>query len=182
MTGDGGSAALSDLFDGGRHADRLEDLPETSRAPIRALFENAFAVLTPLCIRDHNYRTFLQLVDHEICAFCGSEYFSGASSRREPLDHYLAVSVYPFAGANTRNLVPMGTKCNSSYKLAQDVLRGPAAARRVCFDPYAAASVAVSLMNSQLFARDDGMPAWVVEFQGDQARIQTWDEVFEIRR
>ena len=139
-------------------------------------------MLTPLGIRDHNYHTFLRLVDNRVCAFCGAEYFSGASSKREPLDHYLAVSVYPFAGVNARNLVPMGSKCNSSYKLCQDMLRGPAAVRRVCFDPYGTTPVTVSLINSRLFARQDGLPAWVVELGGDQARIQTWDEVFDIKR
>lgn len=175
-------AALAEMFQGYRDADRLEDLPNPCRAPAKAFFEKAFAMLTPLGIRDHNYHTFLRLVDNRVCAFCGAEYFSGASSKREPLDHYLAVSVYPFAGVNARNLVPMGSKCNSSYKLCQDMLRGPAAVRRVCFDPYGTTPVTVSLINSRLFARQDGLPAWVVELGGDQARIQTWDEVFDIKR
>lgn len=175
-------AALTDMFQGARHADRLEDLPDVCRAPTKALFEKAFEMLTPLGIRDENYRTFLRHLDNRICAFCGAEYFSGASSKREPLDHYLAVSVYPFAGVNSRNLVPMGAKCNSSYKLAQDMLRGPAGARRVCFDPYDTTPVTISLINSRLFARDGGLPDWVIDLGGDQARIQTWDEVFDIRR
>lgn len=175
-------AALLELFEGGRDADRLEDLPEDCRAPLKAFFEKAFAMLTPLGIRDENYRAFLNLIEHKVCAFCGSEYFSGASSKREPLDHYLAVSVYPFAGANARNLVPMGPKCNSSYKLDQDILRDAAAGRRVCFDPFAAAPVGVSVMQSTLFGRADGLPNWSVDFHGDPARIATWNEVFDIRR
>jgi hypothetical protein len=170
------------MFQGGRHADRLDDLPVLCRAPAKAFFEKAFSMLTPLGIRDQNYRTFLRLVDNQVCAFCGTEYFSGASSKRDPLDHYLAITIYPFAGVNARNLVPMGPKCNSSYKLAQDMLRGPAAVRRVCFDPFETTPVTVNLINSRLFARDDGLPAWVVELEGDQARIETWDDVFDIRR
>jgi hypothetical protein len=37
-------------------------------------------------------------------------------------------------------------------------------------------------MNSRLFDRDGGLPSWVVDFQGDLARIRTWDEVFDVRR
>lgn len=139
-------------------------------------------MLKPLGLRDANYKTFLRLVEHRMCAFCGCEYFSGATSKREPLDHYLAISLYPFAGANARNLVPMGTKCNSSYKLAQDVLRDALGTRRVCFDPFAPTPVEVSLLGSKLFARSDGLPEWEVELQGDAARIQTWDAVFDVRR
>ena len=175
-------AALTELFNGGRRADRLEDLPEGVRGPAREFFEKAFDMLKVLGIRDENYRTFLRLVEHKVCAFCGCEYFSGAKSKREPLDHYLAISLYPFAGANARNLVPMGPKCNSSYKLAQDVLRNSTGVRRVCFDPYAAPPVRVSLMGSKLFAREGGLPEWHIDFEGDAARIQTWDAVFDIKR
>jgi hypothetical protein len=174
--------AIAELFDGGRRADRLEDLPMSVRVPARRFFEKTFDMLRPLGLRDTNYKSFLRLIEHRVCAFCGCEYFSGAKSRREPLDHYLAISIYPFAGANARNLVPMGPKCNSSYKLAQDVLRDGAGARRVCFDPYASTPVRVSLQGSRLFARSDGLPEWDVELQGDAARIRTWDTVFDVRR
>lgn len=175
-------SALSELFNGQRQANRLDDLPEQARNPAQQFFEKAFEMLTPLGIRDRNYKTFLGLVHHKVCAFCGCEYFSGATSKRDPLDHYLAISLYPFAGANARNLVPMGPKCNSSYKLAQDVLRDRGGVRRVCFDPFAAAPVRVSLMGSRLFAREDGLPEWQVDLEGDIARIRTWDDVFQIKR
>jgi hypothetical protein len=175
-------SALTELFDGARCADRLGDLPEQSRMPAQQFFEKAFDMLKPLGIRDQNYRTFLKLIHHRVCAFCGCEYFSGATSKREPLDHYLAISLYPFAGANARNLVPMGPRCNSSYKLAQDVLRNREGLRRVCFDPYAATPVHVSLMGSRLFAREGGLPDWQVDLEGDAARVDTWDDVFQIKR
>lgn len=175
-------SALEELFDGGRAADRLSDLPELTRTPAQLFFEKAFEMLKPLGIRDANYRTFLDLIKHRICPFCGCEYFSGATSKRDPLDHYLAISLYPFAGANARNLVPMGPRCNSSYKLAQDVIRSRAGIRRVCFDPYAASQVRVSLMASRLFARDDGLPEWQVDLEGDAARIGTWDDVFDVKK
>lgn len=170
------------LFEGGRNANRLIDLPEPIRESAKQVFEKAFDMLKPLGIRDENYKKFFRSLDHKVCAFCGCEHFSGATSKREPLDHYLAISLYPFAGANARNLVPMGAKCNSSYKLAQDVLRTSQGVRRVCFDPYEATPVRVNLMASQLFARDNGLPSWQIHLEGDADRIRTWNEVFDITR
>ena len=175
-------AELVELFAGTRVANRLRDLPQNVRDPLKHFFEKAFEMLTRLGIRDNNYKAFLALIEHRICGFCGCEYFSGASSKREPLDHYLAVSLYPFAGANARNLVPMGPKCNSSYKGVQDILRDSLGVRRLCFDPYAAAPVQVSLLASHLFAREDGLPLWQVDLVGDAVRIETWDAVFDIKR
>lgn len=174
--------AVAELFEGGRRADRLQDLPETVRHPAQRFFEKAFEMLRPLGLRDANYQRFVKLVDHQVCAFCGCEYFSGVKSKREPLDHYLAISLYPFAGANTRNLVPMGSKCNSAYKGGKDVLRDEADARRLCFDPYVASPVVLSLLRSRLFARDDGLPEWEVDLEGDADRISTWDAVFDVKR
>ncbi len=173
--------ALQELYEGHRVAARTPDLPDAVREPVRRFFDKAFDMLKPLGIRDANYRRFVERVEHKVCAFCGCEFFSGAGSKREPLDHYLAISLYPFAGANARNLVPMGSRCNSLYKRAQDVLRDQAGQRRRCFDPYAATPVTVSLMGTRLFAREGGLPEWRVDFLGDAARIATWDAVFEIR-
>ena len=174
--------AVAELCSGGRRADRLDDLPAAVRGPAQLFFEKAFEMLKPLKLRDANYKKFLELVDHQMCAFCGCEYFSGAKSKREPLDHYLAVSIYPFAGANARNLVPMGTKCNSSYKGSQDIIRDQTGARRLCFDPYVASPVQVSLIASRLFAKNNGLPDWEVDLQGDAGRIETWDAVFDVKR
>ena len=83
-----------------------------------------------------------------MCPFCGCEYFDAPGAPREDLDHYLPKSLYPFAAANLRNLVPMGMKCNERYKLAQDILRDAAGVRRRSFDPYAERQIKVILDNS----------------------------------
>jgi hypothetical protein len=75
----------------------------------------------------------------------------------------------------------MGPRCNSSYKLAQDVLRDHVGSRRVCFDPYAVSVVSVSLMESTLFARDNGLPEWHIDLVGDAARVATWDDIFPVK-
>lgn len=174
--------ALDVLFDGGRAAEPCAELPRDIGETARLLFEKAFEMLAPLGIRDGNYERFLDLVEHRVCPFCGCEFFEGAERKREPLDHYLAASVYPFAGANARNLVPMGWRCNSSYKGAADVLRTHNGQRRVCFDPYAATPARVSLAQTRLYARKGGLPEWEVDLVGDPDRTATWDAVFDIKR
>src|SRR5947209_4343371 len=77
----------------------------------------------------------------------------------------------------------MGHKCNSKYKLGQDILRTAGGSRRRAFDPYGtAANIHISLGNSQPFAGKDGqVPAWDIDFGQDDERVNTWDEVFKIR-
>ena len=186
-------SAFAELFNGQRAAELRDDLPQGIGLAAERLFEKAFEMLGPLGIRDHNYEKFIELVEHRVCPFCGCEYFEGVQrnqfaaadgefeGRREPLDHYLALSRYPFAGANARNLLPMGWKCNSSFKLAQDILRAPSGERRLCFDPYDAAPVTVSLGRTRLFARLNDFPQWEVDLVGEPERVATWDAVFNVK-
>jgi hypothetical protein len=161
----------------------IEDLPEICREPIRDLFSFTFKLLTGLGIRDQAYHVIYGTTGHRVCAFCGLEYFEAAGGPREALDHYLSQSQYPFAAANLRNLVPMGHKCNSKYKLAQDILRKADGTRRRSFDPYGAtAEIRVCLSQSQPFAGTDGLlPLWIIEFEPNGEEVTTWDDVFRVR-
>lgn len=173
--------ALAELYEGCRAAVRADQFPDEVRSALTDFYRKAFAMLSPLGIRDANYKRFIESVAEPICPFCGCEYFAGAASKREPLDHYLAISLYPFAGANVRNLVPMGTRCNTSYKRAKDILRRDDGTRRKCFDPYAEHAVTIDLLGSKLFSRG-AFPEWVVNIRGDEERVMTWDHIFETRR
>jgi hypothetical protein len=96
--------------------------------------------------------------------------------------HYLPKSLYPFAAANLRNLVPMGMKCNKRYKLAQDILRDTAGVRQRSFDPYAERHLKVVLDNSVPFGGADGQtPDWQIDFDPDAVECTTWDNVFHVR-
>ena len=76
----------------------------------------------------------------------------------------------------------MGHKCNSSYKLAQDILYDNDGSRRKAFDPYNHAGIKVCLNNSQPFAGKAGtLPQWLIEFEPNTEEVTTWDTVFEIR-
>ena len=120
----------------------IDDLPHAIREPAKDLFKFAFKILTGLGLRDANYARFYENLSHRVCGFCGLEPLDSTEQKREALDHYLAFDRYPFAGANFRNLSPMGNKCNSRYKLQQDILIEPnTGGRRRCCDPYASPEI-----------------------------------------
>jgi len=164
----------------------ITDLPPAIHASVKALFEFAFSLLTDLEIRDKHYKAIYDATSYHICPFCGCEYFDAPGAPREALDHYLPEHKYSFAAANLRNLVPMGNKCNSRYKLAQDILRKDDGTRRKSFDPYDQGTVTISLDNSQPFAGTIGrtgepLPKWEIDFSSNTEEVTTWDDVFHVR-
>lgn len=165
------------------NCEAITDLPTLIREPVKELFKFAFELLTELEIRDDHYKAIYDATPH-ICPFCGCQPFDALGSRREALDHYLAESIYPLAGSNLRNLVPMCNKCNSC-KLAQDILTKKNGTRRKSFDPYNCTGIRLSLEKSQPFAGTDKgigqLPRWQIEFNPDSEEVLTWDEVFHIQ-
>jgi hypothetical protein len=168
--------------------DRLQDLPDAFRDAVRKFFDFSFHLLAELGLRDENYHKIYQDENFrdKVCAFCGIEILDAPGQKREALDHYLSISRYPFAGANFRNLIPMGTKCNSRYKGQQDIIIDTASGnRRSCCDPYTSPSIELSLLKSRPFegtALDLSIcPQWVIEWEGgDPVKLQTWETVFAI--
>jgi hypothetical protein len=159
----------------------LAALPAPIRAPATDLFDFAFDLLTDLDVRDRHYETICAALDHHVCPFCGDEGFDAPGGPREAFDHYLAKSRYPFAAANLRNLVPMGNKCNSRYKLNADILWN-GTTRRPAFDPYISRNVTLNLTRSVPFAGSDGIrPRWEIDFSPNCPEVVTWDSVFRIR-
>ncbi len=159
----------------------LDLLPSGIRDAISQLFDYSFRLLSELEIRDAHYRCVYERMTDHLCPFCGCEYFDAPGAPREALDHYLAKSLYPCAAANLRNLAPMGSKCNSRYKLSKDILRKDGV-RRKSFDPYGDSAVSIALLRSAPFAGTDGkLPRWQVDFAPDSDEARTWDDVFDIR-
>jgi hypothetical protein len=173
------------LLSGERNCGTIEELTTTIRQPIRELFEFGFDLLADLGIRDRQYQIIFNATPFHICPFCGYEYFDGPGAPREPLDHYLAKSKYPFAAVNPRNLVPMGGKCNSKYKLAKDILYKEDGTRRKVVDPYNCKSIQLSLKNSKPFEGNHAifpLPLWLIEFEPITEELSTWDSVFDIKQ
>jgi len=76
----------------------------------------------------------------------------------------------------------MGSKCNSSYKLAKDLLRREDGSHRKAFDPYVHASVTVSLDDSEPFGgTTEHTPRWEIRFDPETPESLTWDEVFSLK-
>ncbi|MFN7970971.1 MAG: hypothetical protein U0166_01235 [Acidobacteriota bacterium] len=173
---------ISDLLAGVRDCLRTDGLPEGVRAPAEALFGFAFELLAEFDVRDQQYAAIYAACPEHMCPFCGTEYFDAPGAAREALDHYLVRSRYPFAAANLLNLVPMGHKCNSSYKLSSDLLRRSDGARRVAFDPYNHTRISVSLDDSDPFdGKTPNTPNWTIRFEPDSRAVETWDEVFSVK-
>lgn len=161
----------------------LDSLPEATREQIGNLFGFGFQLLAELGTRDKAYSDIYSAISDHLCPFCGLEYFDAPGGPREAFDHYLPEAQYPFAAANLRNLVPMGHKCNSKYKLAKDILRQEDGTRRRSFDPYgAAAALHICMSRSRPFEGKDGrIPAWQIDFDPASEETTTWDNVFRIR-
>lgn len=172
------------VFDGITACPRLATIPPSIRKPTNELFTAAFDALKSLKVRDRQYQTIFENLPGKCCPFCGIEPFESPGLAREDLDHYLPRSLYPFAGANLRNLAPMGSKCNRAYKQAQDIICDDTGQRRRCFDPYGENLATVSLMASRPFENlKTGLPLpdWQVDLLGDKDSVATWDQVFQIR-
>jgi hypothetical protein len=172
---------IPQIFAGDDECASCDALPQQIREPSKNLFRAAFNLLTEFGLRDNQYRIIYDNIPSRLCPFCGYEHFDAPGAPRHDLDHYLSISRYPFAGANLRNLVPAGDRCNSSYKRNADVLVGADGIRRRCFDPYGAANASVSLIGSKLFARSNGrLPEWNVDL-GSSPEASTWDAVWQIK-
>jgi hypothetical protein len=173
---------IADLVSGAQDCTTIDGLPDIVREPVVALFGFAFDLLSDLGVRDQQYAAIYAVTPDHVCPFCGTECFDAPGAAREALDHYLTRAQYPFAAANLRNLVPMGHKCNSSYKLASDLLRRGDGSRRVAFDPYDHTNVSVSLDDSEPFdGATENTPKWEIRFDPETLALPTWDEVFSVR-
>ncbi|KQU94911.1 hypothetical protein ASD12_24610 [Mesorhizobium sp. Root102] len=154
----------------------------------RSLFEYAFEKLSDLRTpgTDETVRARYHYLVHAhfeggCCPFCGLEIMEAPDPDLvDPdLDHYLAASKYPFAGANLRNLTAMGTTCNRSYKGAQDILMDELNQKVHCFDPYGNEHVALSLDGTVLLPGAGAGPAWALTFDPD-VESRNWRRIFKL--
>ena len=176
---------IEHLLSGECECNAIDELPEIIWEPIQSLFEYGFNLLGALGIRDRQYEIIFDATPFHVCPFCGVEYFDDPAAPREPLDHYLPRSRYPFAAINPRNLIPMGGKCNSKYKLAKDILFADDGTRRKVADPYNWGSTNISLVDSVPFEGTREifpLPLWQIEFEPDVDELSTWDSVFDIKQ
>lgn len=175
---------IADLLACRCNCETLDELPLAIQQPLKSLFEFGFKILTDLGIRDQHYQVIYNTTAIHVCPFCGCEYFDAPGAPREALDHYLAESKYTFAATNLKNLAPMGNKCNSKYKLAQNILYDDNGTRRRSYYPYdQPGRVQISLDRSEPFAGTQKLfplPHWEIDFNPTTEEILTWNSVFRI--
>lgn len=158
---------------------------------IDELFEYAFGQLScnddsGSAVRDRHYADIYDHLLERTCPFCGLSQLRGKLGPRHHLDHWMAISLYPFAGADLRNLCPMCETCNTTFKKAKDVLHNAANARRRSTDPYQGPIYRVVLSSSEWGKGNKrlsySLPRWQIDFVGNpREQAETWDEVFQIR-
>lgn len=177
-----GQNRIRGLLAGSCSCQSAGQLPSGIRDELQDLSKEAFRLLGECGIRDDQYEGIYRSLQDKVCPFCGLEYLDAPSAPREDLDHYLPRSQYPFAASNTKNLVPMGGRCNSGYKGTTDVL-WDGGVRRRAFYPYDHAGVQVSLVGTLPFGGGDTgqHPQWTVSFVPESEEARTWDSVFRIR-
>ncbi|WP_147535944.1 hypothetical protein [Bacillus marasmi] len=104
---------------------------------------------------------------YTLCPFCGIKPMKTTfERRREPFDHYLLRSQYPFVSLIRNNLVPMCHDCNEDYKKEKDI------SLRKVFYPFEKGNNDVSLsvrgtkvhISSERFKKE----------------ILSWDKIFEV--
>lgn len=177
-----GENQIADLLADAHDCIRADGLPQAIRTEVDALFDFSFGLLAKFSVRDDHYAIIYGAAPAHMCPFCGTEYFDAPGAPREALDHYLAKNLYPFAAANLRNLVPMGYKCNSSYKAAKDLLRRDDGSHRRAFDPYVHVAVSISLDDSDPFGgASEHTPRWEIQFNPNTPEANTWDEIFSLK-
>ncbi|MDI3337475.1 hypothetical protein QKW60_13735 [Defluviimonas aestuarii] len=74
----------------------------------------------------------------------------------------------------------MGDRCNSSYKLALDILHDGEGNRLGCLDPYGDVVAGFSLEDSEVLGGPGGQQIWRVNLIPDTPVVANWDRVFQI--
>jgi hypothetical protein len=175
-----------------------EDLSVLFNKFYKNLFNNVLglkAVYSKLGELGGHYQKFVELNDEDICPFCGINEIKGKyHTKRDAYDHFLPKDFYPFNSVNFKNLAPMCSDCNSSYKLRQDPLyeipktRDPLFdrenRRRKAFYPY---SVTPSEINISIEIKTEDIKKLQpkeLTIKTDSTKhceeIETWKEVFGI--
>jgi len=169
----------------------ISGLPSDMRHAVDDIFRYMFDLLASCkengkFIRDIHYSFIYNALSEKLCPYCGLNYFRAPGAPRHALDHFMPISLYPFVGADLRNLPPMCDECNTHFKRVSDVLFDSQGRRRRCSDPYAGPTYHIRLASSVLFAGNvkSGyrLPRWQIDFVGaPPEQAETWDEVYKIR-
>jgi hypothetical protein len=173
---------ITALLSGTETVETIENDFPTLNDAVKDLFVFCYEKLTDFKVRERQYQIVFATFDTKFCPICGIDRLMDPEETAQDQDHYLAKSIYPFAAANMRNLIPICRCCNRDYKKDQDIIRDEQGQRRKAFDPYCCESTVISLINSEM-NNEIGKPApsWQIDFTPNCEEAETWDKVFSIR-
>lgn len=171
---------ITGLLDGSAPVPVTADVLLPLVGAAKTVCDEGFSLLKNTTVRDAHYKIVWDSLKSKACPFCGFEPFDSPTLHRENEDHYLSRKIYPLAAANLNNLVPMGSKCNTSYKGQTDVLHINGVRRKV-LNPYGDIRADISLINSEPLGNPDCTPIWKIDLVPDIEETQTWENIFSIR-
>jgi len=148
---------------------------------LKRIFLEGFKLLTKTKSRDTHYKAIYDSLTSKTCPFCGYEPFEAPGLKREDEDHYLLKDIYVASAANLLNLVPMGGKCNKSYKLQQDIIFKNNV-RRKSLNPYGNIKAEICLRRTPAIELLGDKPDWTITISPDIEETRTWSEVFSIEK
>jgi len=175
-----------------------KDIPPLLRTHLKDLFIylydgvlNTTAFTSQHCDMKSHFKASRELnKKYKFCPFCGlyrlnSQY----DESRDDYDHYLPKTKYPFNSVNFRNLVPICHECNSKYKKTKDPLfkDDDITKRKKVFYPYDELMDSISFKLSvaeqgKLPITDDKLVIDITSALGRSEEIDSWDDVFEIKK
>jgi len=132
-----------------------------------------------------------QNVNGNVCKACGMEKLAAfragvpdGEQWRADYDHQLCKSKYPIFAVHPYNLIPLCTVCNQDAKKAKDLFRHTNGNDRLAFYPYREeARDFITIVFDNL---RDPEPTIKVEWNVPNTtvldKLNTWDEVYDIRR
>lgn len=174
--------SIPGLLDGTTQVNVIYQTLPTLHDKANDLFVFSYEKLTDFKIRERQYDIIFASLPIKICPFCGIERVMDPEETAQDQDHYLAKSIYPFAAANMRNLVPMCRCCNRDYKKNKDILYNENHIRRKAFDPYNFTPFEISLIDSTVIENTSPLKFnWVITFDNNSEESETWDDVFSIK-
>jgi hypothetical protein len=136
-------------------------------------------------LKDH-VDSFCATNEEGLCPFCGlTDNRDENYKTRDDYDHYLPRHKYPFNSVNFRNLAPMCSDCNKSYKTTKDPISRTPGTRQKAYAPFDPAvtlpKFSVALDSSKIKALSLTDICITITSATHQEEVDTWQWLFGIQ-
>ena len=140
-------------------------------------------------MKDHYEALKLENRKIKKCPFCGLQNIHPLKNKtKQTYDHYIPLSLYPFVGIQSKNLVPTCKDCNEDFKHDKDslFLNPQRTIRRRLFYPYGSYNhnIKIELKNIKLNNSNLKIENCDVDINCNQpilsSEIQSWKDIYEV--